>query len=122
MDAHQTNSIATFVLADNSVRISSAVKIYPLPDRLAILAHELQHATDAANGLPITTPAGCYSTEEHAVATETHLWIELFAETLPAPRTAYEAWLNVASRSPAAASGVVQSAYRTECGSRSPSP
>jgi hypothetical protein len=122
MPADQVNSVATFVPADNSVRISSAVKTYPLPDRLTILAHELQHADDAANGLPIGTPAGCYSTEEHALATETRLWNELFDEALPTPRTAYEAWLNTASRSPAGVSGVVHSAYRARCDSRSAFP
>ena len=106
---------ATFAPADNTVRLGQSAKSYPLPDRLAILAHELQHAADAAAGLPIQTPAGCYGTEQNAVATETRLWTELFDQALPAPRTAYEAWLNLATRSSAGVTDVVQSAYQAEC-------
>lgn len=106
---------ATFAPSDNTVRLGQSVKSYPLPDRLAILAHELQHAADAAAGLSIQTPAGCYGTEQNAVATETRLWTELFDRALPAPRTAYEAWLNLATRSSAGVTDIVQSAYQAEC-------
>lgn len=114
-----TTAMGSFVPAQNSVRIAAAVQTYPQADRLAILTHELQHALDAANGMPITTPAGCYSTEENAVTSEVRLWRELFDGALPAPRTPYEAWLNTASRS-SSLSDVIRNAYVAECGAALP--
>lgn len=108
-------STAAFFKNDNSVRIGTAVQGWPESDRLAILAHELQHAADFASGVAIDTSQGCYTTEQDAVTTETHLWQELFGDALPSPLTAYEAWLNTATRSPDTTAGTVFEAYRAEC-------
>lgn len=113
-------SMGAFLPAQNTVRVAATVLEYPQPDRLAILTHELQHAVDAADGLPIGTATGCYRTEEHAVTTEVELWGELFGGALPAPRTPYEAWLNTATRSAGDLAGVIQTAYRSECARLAP--
>ncbi len=67
-----------------TVLLGNQLAAFSPAERAAVLAHELQHASDWVElGAILTTPNGCYSSEANAFETESDVWVELNDGVLP---------------------------------------
>src|SRR5262249_31928931 len=79
-----TESYGFFDQRTNSVTIDQRLDDYGAWERAAVLAHELKHAADFADGrIDFRTTDGCYETEENAFHSQSNVWTELWKQRLP---------------------------------------
>lgn len=75
--------------------VSSRLNLYSARVRAAVLAHELQHAADAAAGLlPAQNPTQCLDIEARAFGRQAEIWSGLWEGNLPPPTNSVVTELN----------------------------
>ncbi len=112
--------LGEFVPSQRLVTISSELGRSSSWVRASVLAHELQHAADAASGNSPRTPAQCLAAESNAFRRQTAVWNQLWQTKLPADADSLHAELNDITRTinhnPELFAAELADRYRSECG------
>lgn len=112
--------LGDFVPDERTITISSALDSYSAWVRATVLAHELQHAADAAAGFVPQTTAQCLQVETNAFQRQSTVWSDLWRNNLPADIDQLHAELNdvatTVANNPQAFAAELARRYRSECG------
>lgn len=112
--------LGMFFPGKNLVILSSELVEYSARVRAAVLAHELQHAVDAAAGKLPETPSQCFDFEKEGFIRQAHVWAGLWRNKLPPNVDPLHAELNevtdALARNPEAFTAELVRRYRSECG------
>ena len=114
------NVLGAYIPDENLVILSSQLTSAPTKVQADVLAHELQHASDAATiGLP-QTPTQCYNFEQRAFSRQAQVWEQLWGGNLPPSSNPLYAELNdvatTVTNDPQAFTAELVQRYRSECG------
>jgi hypothetical protein len=109
----------------NAITIDRRLDDYGVWERGTILAHELKHAADFADGrIDFNSVDGCYQTEENAFHAQSQVWTETWKSRLPMPQNSVQKDLNTIdltiSRDPYAFLTDLLTLYKHQCGGRTP--
>jgi hypothetical protein len=106
---------ALFRAATRSIIVSPSLDTASDVERAAVIAHELQHASDFSTHRPIATGDGCFAAELAAFTTQASIWRELWQGRLPRPQTALQTELNDVARDPVRFLAGLQPVYDAQC-------
>jgi hypothetical protein len=105
---------------NRTITIAASLDAYSSWVRAAVIAHELRHAVDHAQGTLGASAAGCYEDEESAFRTEARVWAAFWDGKLPPNTDRLYAELNtitvMAARDPAGLADSLSDAYHEQCG------
>jgi len=87
-------SLGSYSLTTKTVVVDTRLDAYSDWERAAVLAHELQHAVDHADGKLAASGAACLGNEEDAFRTQGQVWSQLWKNRLPAAAHAAQDELN----------------------------
>jgi hypothetical protein len=106
--------------AARTITIDSGLDSYSSWVRAVVLAHELRHAVDDAQGNLGASASACYEDEESAFRTQSRVWAQLWGGNLPSNVDGLHAELNaitvMAARDPAGLAATLTDAYHEQCG------
>jgi hypothetical protein len=118
----QAGSLGVFQPSSMKVTLGTRLDAYSDWERAAVLAHELQHAVDAASGKAFRSRADCLAREGDAFKREGEVWRALWRSRLPTPQNSVQELLNDLTRraqdDPAALSAQVSELYAHQCGTQ----
>ena len=112
--------LGNFVPRQRTVTLSYDLDLSSAWVRAAVLAHELQHAADAAAANVPGTPTQCLQAEAKAFARQSDVWTQLWRMDLPHNVDGLHAELSDVARNvahhPDAFATLLTDRYRSECG------
>ncbi|MGE5617648.1 MAG: hypothetical protein ACM3US_00130 [Sphingomonadaceae bacterium] len=112
--------LGAFIGEQNLAILSAQLDPTPSQVRAAVLAHELQHASDAASQGTPQTAAQCFDFEFRAFSRQAQVWNQLWQGNLPPDENVYFTELNDITRTvqsnPEAFVTDLVRRYRSECG------
>jgi hypothetical protein len=116
--------LGDFVPDAGSITISADLESTSAWVRATVLAHELQHAADAASGFVPQTTQQCLQEETNAFQRQSVVWSDLWHNHLPADVDQLHAELNdvttTVTTNPQAFAAQLARRYRSECGALRP--
>lgn len=112
--------LGAFFSEENVAILAAQLDPTPSQVRAAVLAHELQHASDAASLGEPQTEAQCFNFEFRAFSRQAQVWNQLWQGNLPPDENVFFAELNDVTRTvqtnPEAFVRELVQRYRSECG------
>ncbi|HEX2923954.1 MAG TPA: hypothetical protein VHS28_08005 [Chloroflexota bacterium] len=109
-----------FAPEEGEITIAAALEDSSAWVRATVLAHELQHAADAASGFVPQTTQQCLQEETNAFQRQSVVWNDFWRNRLPADVDRLHAELNdvtnTVNNNPQAFAALLARRYRSECG------